>query len=180
MILVYIIASDRITIDNINVKSYVSNGRLDVLARSLIVSYRIGVKAYGIISGENGWLIVGLEEPVNSEKEFVHELMKAVHGRNSKVVIKYNGEAAINGLIKKRGLKPIILAESGLDISGVSICEFKNQVILLGTHVDPPDDIIKIFRRYGAIEVSIGPLSLFTSHSILYYTWAYDRRCGRL
>lgn len=142
-----------------------------------MLSYKIGAKALGVILNGSEWVIIELEDRVNSEKEFVYELIKSVQGRKSKVSVYYNGEKIINMIMKKQGLKPIILVEDGLDISKASICNFENQIILLGTHVDPPDDIIALFRRYGAIEISIGPLSLFTSHSILYYSWAHTRRC---
>ena len=67
----------------------------------------------------------------------------------------------------------VILKEEGVDIRKV---ELENPVFVLGDHLDIPENVLNIVKKFNPKIVSLGPKSYLASHAIVLVNNEMDRK----
>ena len=152
------------------------SGRLDVIARSLVAaSLTRGSVFIASLLGppDPPKLLVFRGCGIASERAAMLEIRKLLGGRGSGcgLLLDCWPEEAI-AAAKRAGYRVVVLDEGGADISRVRAALEGKALFVLGPHVDPPRDLWRKIIRLSDYVVSIGPVSLHTSHVILYLAWA--------
>ena len=82
--------------------------------------------------------------------------------------------------LAKNGFRIVILKEDGDDVSGLWGALSGRRAYVAGSHVDIPGDQERVILRYAELKVSLGPVSLLTSHALAYVAWARSmtEACG--
>ncbi|MCE4629164.1 MAG: hypothetical protein F7C82_02685, partial [Desulfurococcales archaeon] len=75
-------------------------------------------------------------------------------------------------IIKKQGYRIVLLTETGSERIPIHA---EKIAYLMGSHVDIPDELLKVLEKYVEIKASIGPLSYQTSQVIAYLEWEAER-----
>jgi len=150
------------------------SGRLDVIARSFL-ALQSGSEAYAILLGPPDPPKTIYYNPssctLKSERQAMMEIARALLGRGRCVsLVDKMPERILYEAAKERGL-------TLLEEEGRSGGPRPGSAYLLGAHVDPPEDIMRVARRLAVERLSIGPYSYHTSHVIAYIEWS-TRVCG--
>ncbi|MCE4599418.1 MAG: hypothetical protein F7C81_04380 [Desulfurococcales archaeon] len=163
------------------------SGRLDVIARSLLASIIArGTLFIALLLGPPDppkTLVASSDEcRLYSERMAMLEIKRAYMGKSKCIkLLKKDLEELIHELVKG-GSEIVMLREDGVDISKVREALYGRKVYVLGAHIDMPSEIDKIISRYVKYKVSIGPISVYTSHAIIYTLWArhvVERRASK-
>lgn len=183
----WIISPTAVTTHRFPLRGYAGHsGRLDVIVRT-------AQALYGVSQGEALLLATLLGpprppltlaytgecmQPAMSERALAAVTQRVLAGRRVSSCIAFEaGVEDVLSLIKIRGLKLVLLKEGGLDLSRASWVLSGKAAYVAGAHVDIPGDIERLLVRYSNAVVSLGPVSLLTSHAIAFVAWA-RRVCG--
>jgi tRNA (pseudouridine54-N1)-methyltransferase len=149
-----------------------SSGRLDVIARCILVSQlcpRCGF--IGVLLGPPRPPRVLVVKPgvvFRSERHVVVELARVLERGSTEYmeVLDVGFEWLVN-VIGRSGFRHVLLKEDGRSAFKDPGLVSGRAAFYLGSHVDMPDWAEALVRRSGAISVSLGPLSVHTEHAML-------------
>ncbi len=166
----------------IPVRGYAGHtGRLDVVVRSMLASLlRRGNCFIGIIGDEpkeKVFIATGLPPRVSSERDLFLYLMKCREKKECSSIHWVDlGSQYVFNKVFKRGFTFYYLSEEGEDY-----CSYEKNlkphgnVFILGSHVDVSPRFAGIIRGYSPRSISIGPVSMHTSHVIVYISTILER-----
>ena len=180
--LAFIVVSHTASVENISrVKGYAGRtGRLDVVVRSLLVtSYLNSAIFYGVLERYEPPILLcyrGSCGPFSSEKEALIEVIRALKGRSPCLQACRAGLEDIVVALKSAGYRVYLLHEKGKDYSGIPGFPKPRSAFILGPHVDLPSDRLREIEALCDEKVSVGPVSLLTSHVIAFIGWLMDVR----
>ncbi len=150
------------------------SGRLDVLARAALAALTIEPEALfaGVLLGPPRPPITLLLDQgclAPSERGVMEVFRSLLLGRRrgSCTALPWSAERLLHQA-RRAGFRLYVLSEGGVDIAEVPGVLDRGAAFLAGAHLDPPTDVVRAARGLGAVEVSVGPLSLLTSHVLAY------------
>ncbi len=175
--LVFVVVSHTARLEGLaRIRGYAGrSGRLDVLVRSLLAASHIPGSAFlGVLdSYEPPRLIYygGSCGSFGSEREALLEIVRAARGRGSCVALEraWIEEALLD--LKRHGYRVYLLHEAGVDYVFLPRFPGYRSAFILGPHIDLPSDRLRELEALCDEKVSIGPVSLLTSHVIAYIGW---------
>lgn len=176
--IIYIVISPTARTDGkIPVKGYAGpTGRLDEIARDILS-----------LRNEGSLLIASLLGPPNppktlfyqsqtcrlvSERQVITEIKKAFDGKSTCVRLHPLPPEDLLAIIRKQGYRVVLLTEIGSEKIPIHADKI---AYLMGSHIDIPDELLKVLEKYVEIKASIGPLSYQTSQVIAYLEWEAER-----
>ena len=176
--IIYIIISPTARTDGkIPHKGYAGpTGRLDEIARDILS-----------LRNKESLLIASLLGPPNppktllyqsskcnlvSERQVISEIRRAFNDKSECIRILSVDPQDLLSIIKKQGYRIVLLTETGSERIPIHA---EKIAYLMGSHVDIPDELLKVLEKYVEIKASIGPLSYQTSQVIAYLEWEAER-----
>ncbi len=109
----------------------------------------------------------------------IYKCFKSKHTCKDIIIDEADFPFLINNL-RKTGYEFFLLDENGEDYCKHSrkILSGRN-IFIMGAHEDIPSESFEVFKRYS-IKISIGPVSLHTSHVIAYLSTIIRRLTGQI
>ncbi len=163
-----------------------ASGRLDVVARAMAAPLHAEPEAVSV-----GVLLGPPRPPVaiagtsaclgGRERSAVHAIRLALSGRPpSGCWASGEGLEYVLHRASRHGFRVVVLKEDGVDVASAPWALKGRRAYVAGAHVDMPPEQERIVLRYSRGTVSLGPVSLLTSHALAYIAWSRRllRVCG--
>jgi len=152
------------------------SGRLDVIARTVLAALEAepGSAVTGILLGPPNppvTVVIGAPciEQSRGERGVMEVLRRILNwGVLGKCAALRAGPEWLLHTLKRLGYRIYVLEERGLDIARIPRALEGKTAFIAGAHVDPPEWVLRIARRYAEASVSVGPRSLLTSHVVAF------------
>jgi len=152
------------------------SGRLDVIARAALAAAEAepGSVVAGVLLGPPnppvtllvGSSCVGTGVGDRGVMEVFRRLM--ARGTMGDCIALRAGPDWLLHTLARLGYEIYILGEGGVDVSEVPGILEGRAAFIAGAHLDPPEWVLRLARRYARATVSVGPKSLLTSHVIAF------------
>ena len=154
------------------------SGRLDVVARAMVAPLHAepSAVALGVLLGppRPPVTVAGTRGCLGGrERSAMHAIRRALAGEPPSGC--WAGRVGVDYVmhkLAKNGFRIVLLKEDGEDLAGLWEALHGRRAYVAGSHVDIPEDQERLIMRYAEFKVSLGPVSLLTSHALAYVAWA--------
>ena len=171
----FVVVSPTAATGGFRLKGYAgSSGRLDVIARCIMVVQLYPSSGFlGVLLGPPSppkvlfmktWECPGFR----SERHVMVEIARALARSSSGCieVLDVDFERLVH-VVSESGFRAVLLREDGVNAFRNPDLVGGRAAFYLGSQIDMPSWAEDVVRRYGAVTVSLGPLSVHSEHAII-------------